>query len=120
MSSTEKKISSGVPGLVAQMAEVGDVFTVVALGSTKTDAAPLPALGDSFAVTGADGTKGVILTDRSLTSSARVFNFAAAILKIYPPSGHQINNLTADNPISLAANAGGIFHKLSATGWGLA
>jgi hypothetical protein len=90
---------------------------VVALGSTNADAAPLPF--DSNNVTGADGTKGVILIEQDVNSTIRVYNNAAAILKVYPPAGGSISGLTATTgAFSVAANKGAVFHKTAAGVWG--
>lgn len=53
-------------------------------------------------ITGADGTKGVILpATPAVGSSYRWFNFSASILKIYPGSGDTINYLANDIPITV-------------------
>ena len=117
MSSMTTKQQAGLPSLVNANIEVGSVGTVAALGSTNSDAAPLPF--DSNQVTGADAAKGVILLDVPNGSSIRVFNNAAAVLKVYPPSGGQINNLTATSGnISIAANKGAVLCKLADGQWG--
>jgi hypothetical protein len=77
--------------------------TVAATGSTVADAAAVPS-ADFVSVTAGDGTKGVILLARSAGASVRVKNAAAAVLKVYPPTGAAINGLAANGAISLAAN----------------
>ena len=100
------------------MAEGGTVGTVAAAGSTAADAALLTA--DANYVTASDGTKGVILPDCEVGSIIRVYNFVAQILKVYPPSTHQLNNLTATSgSVSIAASKGGSFHKLTNNQWGV-
>ena len=87
----------------------GDIAasTVAATGSTQGDAA---ALSDGFnVVTAGDGTKGVVLPAPTAGRVVYVKNGAAAILKVYPPSGKVINALSADAAISLAANVAPIF-----------
>ena len=76
--------------------------TPVATGSTIADAAP--TTGDFMFVTGADGTKGVLLQAILPGEINVIKNTANAILKVYPNSASiQINGLGAGNPISMAA-----------------
>lgn len=117
MSSMTTKQQAGLPSLVNANIEIGIAGTVAAAGSTNADAAPL--IYDSNDVTGADATKGVILVDCPVGSSIRVFNTAAAVLKLYPPAGAQINGLTATTGnISIAANKGATLHKTADLKWG--
>lgn len=88
--------------------------SVAAAGSTNADAAALSA-GYNI-VTGADATKGVILPAAVAGRPVWVKNGAAAVLKVYPPSGAAINGLTATTgAISMAANTFAIFMGDSAT-----
>ncbi len=88
--------------------------TVAAAGSTNADATPITTPG--VLVTAGDATKGAILPALDAGKMVFVKNGAAAVLKIYPPAGAQINALTATTgAISLAANVSAIFWFYSAT-----
>lgn len=79
------------------------VATVAAAGSTNADAT-LVAEGFTL-VTAADGTKGVKLPTLAPGASCTIKNGAAAVLKIYPGTGKQINGLTATTgSLNIAAN----------------
>ena len=90
---------------------------VAAAGSDNTDAGAI-AQGGFTRVTGADGTKGVILPDLEIGAQIIIKNNAAAILKIYPSAGAGINAGTATTgAYSLAAST--VLHLIreSATVW---
>jgi hypothetical protein len=88
--------------------------TVAAAGTDNTNATAITTPG--VLVTGGNGTTGAILPARAAGSVVFVKNGAAAILKIYPPSGAAINALTATTgAISLASNVSAIFWYYSAT-----
>lgn len=72
---------------------------------------------DFNAVTGADGTVGVVLPTATATSVIHVVNTGTAILKVYPATGAQINALGANAAISLAPGVHAIFVGRSATLW---
>lgn len=65
----------------------GQNNTVASTGSVQTDAATLNSSNN--VVSGADGTKGVILTGAQ-GDEVWVFNNAASTLKVYPPVGGAI------------------------------
>lgn len=75
--------------------------TVAATGTVQGDAAAL-GLGPNV-VTGADGTKGVILPAVTGARVLQVKNNAAAILKVYPRTGGIVNALAANGAISMAS-----------------
>lgn len=90
--------------------------TVAATGSTNADAAALVA-GRNI-VTGADGTKGVILPAAAAGLTVRVKNNTNAVLKVYPNTGDQINALTVTTgAISMAAFTSADFDAYNATNW---
>jgi hypothetical protein len=102
--------------LVASMVNVGNVATVAAAGSSNTDAATLT--GDTNLVTGADGTKGVILPGAEVGSLILVSNQAGSALKVYPPASGKLNALTATTGnVSVAANKGGAFYRADSVNW---
>jgi len=92
--------------------------TVAAAGSDNTNAVAITANGpiNVVAVTGADATKGAILPAGVAGSLFFVKNTASQILKVYPPSGAQINALTATTgAISMASVTSAVFMFTSAT-----
>lgn len=91
------------------------VGTATPAGSTNADAGAVPS-NSLVTVTGADGTKGVILPALAGGQTIRIKNVTAAILKVYPPSGAQINALTATTGgYSQAASTFGEYIYTSAT-----
>jgi hypothetical protein len=88
--------------------------TVAAAGSTNADATAITT--PSVLVTAGDATKGAILPALAAGQFVFLKNGAAAVLKIYPPSGAGINALTVTTgAISLASNVSAIFWYYSAT-----
>lgn len=79
------------------------VTTVAAAGSVIGDAAAL-SQGINI-VTGADGTKGVILPVAKAGMQVIVKGTTAGVLKIYPQSGSTINALSASAAMSLSSGA---------------
>ena len=87
---------------------------LVATGTVRTDALALQA---DTAVMGtvASGT-GVILSQfLSPGEEQSVFNAGANALKVYPPTGFQINALATNAPMLLATNTGCLFKCISTT-----
>jgi len=89
--------------------------TVAATGSGASDAASLTAGGFNF-VTGADGTKGAIMTAAGVGQLTFIKNddTANAILKVYPVSGGAINGVTT--ALSVAAKCPLILVNKTGTG----
>ena len=76
--------------------------TVVATGSSQTDAADITQ--DNAIVTGGDATKGVILPSYAIDRIITVHHMEATIgLKIYPASGEKINGGTADAAVTITS-----------------
>jgi len=77
------------------------VVTVASAGSTQSDAAALTA-GALNTVTGADGTKGVLLPAAAAGLTVDVYNAVATNgLKIWPASGDTINGGSGDAAITI-------------------
>jgi len=92
------------------------VTAVTATGSVIGDAAQLSQ--GLNVVTGADGTKGVILPVAVPGMQVYVKGVTAGVLKIYPQSGATINALSASAAISLTSGAvPAILVASSATQW---
>lgn len=92
------------------------VTAVTAAGSNQGDAA---ALARGFnVVTGADGTKGVILPTAAPGLIVTLKGVTAGVLKVYPATGATINGLSANAAISLASGLiPATFQASSATQW---
>lgn len=89
--------------------------TVAATGSTNADAA-LTAAEGFVTVTAADATKGVKLPPMVAGGSVTIKNNAAAVLKVYPGTGVQLNGGTATTgSLNMAANTIATFYADSAT-----
>ncbi len=92
------------------------VNAVTAAGSAIGDAAQLSQ--GLNVVTGADGTKGVILPTAVAGMQVYVKGVTAGVLKVYPKTGATINALSASAAISLASGATpAIFVASSSTQW---
>ncbi len=102
--------------LNVQVAPRVPVAAVTAAGSAQGDAA---ALVEGFnVVTGADGTKGVILPTAAAGMIVYTKGVTAAVLKVYPATGGTINALSANGAISLTTGVmPSIFIASSATQW---
>lgn len=88
---------------------------VTAIGTNLAGAAAMTA--DSNIVSAADGAKGVKLPVAVLGDEIRVVNTGAAVLKVYPVSGSQINGLGASAAFSLAPLREAVFVATSTTQW---
>lgn len=74
---------------------------VAAAGSVQGDAAALSSTKFLHQVTGADGTKGVILPATTVAGTTHWFlNTTAGVLKIYPATGGTINGAAANAALS--------------------
>lgn len=90
-------------------------------GSTNADATPVTT--STAIVTGADGTKGVILSSQAeRRDSQLLINNSASSLKVYPPSGAAITVPgsgmgTVDAAYTLTTYATAVFTRLTSTQW---
>lgn len=90
---------------------------VAAAGSTQSDAALL-SLGVANVVSAADGTKGVILPVGVAGDVVRVYSSVATNgLKIYPPTGGDINDGTANAAITIEGKTFALLECLDGTTW---
>lgn len=98
-------VATGLPG------------TVAAAGSSRTDAASL-ATYRTTTVTGADGTKGVILPATDDIGHTRiVYNSAGSNLLVYPDAGGTINGGSTNASVTVATKVCSIFIKTAALTW---
>jgi hypothetical protein len=95
------------------------IQTIAATGSIISDAAQLNE-GVNI-VTGANGTKGVILPDGGDGTVAKeviVLGTASAVLKVWPKTGAAINALSASAAMSLASGPlPAVFLSVSSVQW---
>lgn len=97
-------VATGVPASLA------------AAGSAYTDAAVV--VNRLSLVTGADGTKGVILPAGDAVSETRiVYNSSGSNLKVYPDAGGTINGGSTDASVTVAAKVCSVFIKIAALTW---
>jgi hypothetical protein len=89
--------------------------TVAAAGSTQANAA---AVSDGFTlVSGADGTKGILLPAAVAGRTVILKNNANAVLKVWPASGDAVNATAADSNYVLAAYTSSLLVAYDSTTW---
>lgn len=125
MSMTSDLMGSGIPAAPAVLLgnhTVTDNPTrsvstaLTAAGTVLSDALALVSLINVVATCGAGA--GVKLPEAPIGSIVMVQNNGANACLVYPPtSSGSMNGDTAGDAVSVAAAAGGIFSKLSATAW---
>lgn len=102
--------STSAAGVTIKVRNLTIGASTAAAGSTTSDAGVLPAAtAPVYPTTAADGTKGVRIhaSDKVTGRVIRVGNgAAAAVLKVYPPSGGTINGASADAAHSSASGKG--------------
>lgn len=95
--------------------------TVVAAGSSRTDAEPITMYSPAIIHgTAANGTKGIRLPGAVRGKMYFIKNSDAAnnVLKVYPKnSDDQINAISAGDPISMAAKTAAVFVCFDDTHW---
>jgi len=112
--------AASIPTNIAGPVTLGVGASTAAAGTTVADAGDLPAgTGTIYPTTAADDTKGVVInaadkvTGRMLIIGNGVSN---KILKVYGPSGGNINGLGADTAFSSASGKGVLIVCLSGSG----
>lgn len=110
-----KLFGSGLTTLaVASMADAASALT--AAGTTQGTAFEVTTAKAAFA-TVASGAGAVLDSDAAPGDSQLIYNGGANALRVYPPSGAQINALGSNNPMLLATNTSCEFHCLTTTLW---
>lgn len=90
---------------------------VAAAGSAQSDAASLTR-GSLNYVSGADGTKGVVLPENVPGARVEVYNLHASNgLKVYPASGGDINDGTQNAAVTIEGKTLAIFVAVDGTTW---
>lgn len=99
--------------LAASMCQ--DVATSLSAAGTSQGTATELTAADSEITTVAAGA-GVVLSSKLAPGDEQtVFNAGANAMKIYPPSGMKINNLSTNAAMSLGTNTGCLFKCVSTT-----
>ena len=89
--------------------------TVAAAGSTQANAA---AVSDGFTlVSGADGTKGVVLPAAIAGRTVILKNNAGSTLKVWPASGDGINAITVDSNFTITNLSACMLVAYDSTTW---
>lgn len=92
------------------------VLTVAATGTNQGTAAALSG-GSLNNVTGADGTKGVILPTITIGDTIKVYNSSTLILKVYPTGTNTIAAGSASASVNVQPNITAEFTGVTATNW---
>ena len=91
-----------------------DTGSISAAGTTQGTATELTAADSEITTVSADS--GVILSSALSSGDMQtVFNAGANAVKVYPPSGFQINSLSVNTPMTLGVNTGCLFKCVSST-----
>jgi hypothetical protein len=120
-SPTWQKVWSLVSGaVIIKPVLTYSVQSAVAAGSTQGTAVAITATAPgNILITAADGTKGAILPAATAGKVYNVKNADAAnnILKVYPATGENINALSSNTAISMAAKTSAVFWCITAGTW---
>jgi hypothetical protein len=91
----------------------GEYDEIAAAGSTQATATEMPA----YTVTVTSGTGGVMLPPMNKDEVATVLNGMSGVeIYVYPRSGGQINNSTADYGLLLPPNCAAKFRAINGAG----
>jgi hypothetical protein len=93
---------------------------VTATGSNQGDAAAISAVAPLVLVTGADGTKGVILPTLATAGVGAMLviaNLTAGALKVYPGSGDQVLPVADNTAYTMAASTTSILFSADGIKW---
>jgi len=88
---------------------------VTAAGTTQGTATAITA--DTNIVTTATTGQGVILYNGVITDSQEVFNNTSTDIRVYPPTGGNVNQLAANSGFVLAPYTSVVCKKMTATQW---
>jgi len=113
-------VGGGISPVTASALGGGSNSALASLGTIQGDAAPIATT--TTIVTGADGTKGVILPACGTGETVMVFNNSASTLKVWPPVGSAISVAgtglgTANASYAHTTYANCLYTCVSATQW---
>ena len=110
-----KLFGSGLTTLT--VASITDVATgLTAAGTTAGTATEVTSARNAF-TTVASGTGAILDSDSAAGDSQLIYNGGANVLRVYPTTSAQINNLGTNNPAFVQPRTAAEFHKLSSTLW---
>lgn len=110
-----KLFASGLNTLT--VASMTDVETgITATGTNQATAYEITTAKAAFSTVAAN-TGAVLDSDAAPGDTQMIYNGGANALRVYPPSGAQINNLGADQPMLLQIRTACEFFCLSTTLW---
>ena len=110
MATVKKLLNAGFSARQARALGI-DSESIAAAGTNQATATLITK--GSVSVSGADGTKGVILPtfDKSFTGEHFVRNATALILKVYPAVGESINAKTANQEVDIPGDSHAVFYE---------
>jgi len=88
---------------------------ITAAGTTQGTATALTA--DVNIVTTATTGQGVILYNGVITDSQEIFNNTVVDIKVYPPTGGNVNQIAANSGFVLAPKTSVLVKKMTSTQW---
>jgi hypothetical protein len=112
--------AASIPTTITGPLNRGVGASTAAAGSTNADATALPAgTAGVYPTTAADDTKGVIIDAADQVTGRMLFignGVSNKVLKVYPPSGGNINGLGANAAFSSVSGKGVVIVCLSSSG----
>ena len=109
-----KVFGGGLYGpLVVAMCQ--DTATAISAAGTSQGTATELTTADSEVTTVSAGTGCILSSQLAAGDTQTVFNAGANPLKVYPPTGFQINALTTNAAMTLSTNTGCMFKCVSTT-----
>lgn len=110
--SSDSLVGLGIPPEAAKF--IGDVPGAATLAGTTAGGATALA-GTLCIVTAASSQTGGILPTHNVGRTVKVVNTSATAAVIYPPTGGQINGLSANTGVSVPANKAAEFQAIAVT-----
>lgn len=105
-----------ISGAVKKIGVSGVAAALTAAGTNQATALSITAAVNQF-TTVAAGTGAVLNTAQTFGVPQTVYNGGANPLRIYPPSGGKINQLTTNAAMLLAINTACSFWRATSTQW---
>lgn len=119
MATAEGLMGVGVPAEVA-LRTGWTIVTVTTNGSTQgSTGGLLKGPGNKIVLADVAGSNGAVTlpADAGLGDELEIYNTSGTAGRVYPPSGGTLQNGTANQFVTLAANGATHIRKVSATNW---
>lgn len=114
--SPDQIAATGIQPLAARvLGEIVNPTTLVLAGTTQGTATAISSGFTVQPVSAASSQTGGILPNHNIGRSVTVSNLSSTSSTIYPPVGGQINGLSANTGVAVAANKSALFVALSMT-----